>query len=228
MYKLEILQTQLDYTFKDGDLLVLALTHRSKHKTKNNERLEFLGDAILSLIISTALFKQYDQIREGELSRLRAALVKGETIAKLATTLGISDYLRLGVGELKSGGHQRESILAGAFEAVIGAIYLDSDFQTTERCVLAWYADSLAHLDDLSDVKDAKTILQEITQAEKWPLPIYEFVASGHAHARQFQVICRIEGLPHHTTGKSSSRRKAEQIAAKLFLEKLSLTRRKP
>lgn len=221
MTNLGALQKHLNYQFKNELLLTSALTHRSKHKTKNNERLEFLGDSILSLIISTEIFQTHDKIREGELSRLRAAFVKGETIAKLALELGIGNCLQLGVGELRSGGHQRESILAGAFEAVIGAIYCDSNFETTQKCVLQWYRDLFDRLDELTDIKDAKTILQEITQAKKLPLPIYEFVATGHAHEQQFEVTCHVEGLPYKTSGKSTSRRKAEQIAAKAYLEKM-------
>lgn len=221
MISLTVLQKNLGYVFTTNDLLLSALTHRSKQKVKNNERMEFLGDSILSLIISTEIFHRHPQLREGELSRLRAALVKGETIAKIAFELGIGDCLQLGVGELKSGGHQRESILAGAFEAVIGAIYCDAGFSVAQSCVLRWYGDLIDRIDDLTDVKDAKTILQEWLQARKIELPTYDFTVTGDAHAQSFHVICRVNGLPYETQGKSTSRRKAEQIAAKLFLEKL-------
>lgn len=218
MIDLKTLQKRLNYTFAHEALLVQALTHRSKQKTKNNERLEFLGDSVLSLVISSEIFRCYGKLPEGDLSRLRAALVKGETIAKIALQLGVSDYLSLGVGELKSGGQQRESILSGAFEAIIGAIYSDSNFETAQKCVLHWYGDLVDRIDELTDVKDAKTILQEITQAKKLPLPSYECEMRGEAHALQFEVTCRIEGLPYKTVGVSTSRRKAEQIAAKEFL----------
>lgn len=221
MHHYKTLQDRLSYHFQNKALLIQALTHRSKHKSNNNERLEFLGDAVLSLIISSELYKRHAQIREGELSRLRAALVKGETIAKIASQLGIGTCMQLGVGELRSGGHCRESILAGAFEAVIGAIYCDANFETVNQCTLNWYGDLFDRITVLTDIKDAKTVLQEITQAQQLPLPIYEFVASGQAHKQQFEVICRIEGLSYVTKGSSSSRKKAEQIAAKLFLEKI-------
>ena len=217
------LQKNLTHTFRDPALLSCALTHRSRQKQKNNERLEFLGDSILSLIISTEIFHRYPKAREGDLSRLRAALVKGETIAKIAFELGIGDCLQLGVGELKSGGHHRESILAGAFEAVIGAIYCDSDFKTVQSCVLGWYGDLITHIDDLTDVKDAKTSLQEWLQARQLSLPSYEFNVSGDAHAQTFTVICRVKGFPFETQGESTNRRKAEQIAAKEFLRKIKV-----
>lgn len=215
------LQKNLHYTFQKADLLTRALTHRSKHKTKNNERLEFLGDSVLSLIISTELFHRHPNLREGELSRLRAALVKGETIAKIAMELGIGDCMHLGTGEFRSGGQQRESILAGGFEAIIGAIYADSNFESVRQCVLKWYGDLIDHIDDLTDVKDAKTSLQEWMQARKIPLPSYECVVTGDAHLQQFTVTCRVVGFPHETKGVSTSRRKAEQIAAKAYLKKL-------
>lgn len=216
------LQKNINYTFKNDALLLCALTHRSKHKLKNNERLEFLGDSVLSLVISTEIFHRYPDLREGELSRLRAALVKGETIAKIAIELGIGDCLQLGAGELKSGGQQRESILAGAFEALIGAVYADSDFETVRERVLAWYVDLFDHIADLTDVKDAKTSLQEWMQARKMPLPTYEWSVTGEAHLQEFTVTCQVTGLPHKTVGVSTSRRKAEQLAAKAYLLKLA------
>ena len=217
MTKIKSLQSKLNHTFRDESLLVHALTHRSKQKLKNNERLEFLGDSILSLIISTELYLRHPKMREGELSRLRAALVKGETIAKIAQELGIGECLQLGVGELKSGGHQRESILAGAFEAMIGAIYLDADFYTAQDCVLKWYGQLIEEIDTQTDIKDAKTTLQEWLQARQMPLPTYVFSVKGDAHEQTFTVICHVDGLSFETTGVSTSRRKAEQIAAKQF-----------
>ncbi len=218
---LTTLQKNIRHLFRDEALLTRALTHRSRQKIKNNERLEFLGDSVLSLVISTELFRRYSNLREGELSRLRAALVKGETIAKIALELGINECLQLGTGELKSGGQQRESILSGAFEALIGAIYLDANFETAQRCVLNWYGDLIEHIDDLTDVKDAKTTLQEWMQARKMPLPVYDFTVTGDAHLQEFTVICRVVGMDVETKGVSTSRRKAEQIAAKEFIKKI-------
>lgn len=215
------LQQKLGHTFRDAKLLMLALTHRSKQKLKNNERLEFLGDSILSLIISTEIFHRHPKMREGELSRLRAVLVKGDTIAKIAQELGIGDCLQLGAGELKSGGHQRESILAGAFEAIIGAIFCDSDFKTVQQCVLYWYSNLIETINTKTDMKDAKTILQEYLQAKKMELPIYEFSVTGDAHQQTFTVICCVDGFAFTTKGVSTNRKKAEQIAATLFLAKL-------
>ncbi len=202
-------------------LLKCALTHRSTKKPENNERLEFLGDSVLSLIISTELFSKYPLLREGELSRLRANLVKGETIAKISAELGIGDAILLGAGELKGGGKNRESILAGAFEALIGAIYLDSNFESVRQCVLTWYQTHINNINEIGDTKDPKTALQELTQAKKLPLPLYVAVAAGLAHEQTFDVTCRIEGLDFETHGKSSNRRKAEQIAAAKLLEKM-------
>ncbi|HLB56657.1 MAG TPA: ribonuclease III [Coxiellaceae bacterium] len=221
MINIKSLQATLGHTFRDEKLLTLALTHRSKQKLKNNERLEFLGDSILSLIISTEIFHRHSKMHEGELSRLRAALVKGETIAKIAQELGMSECLQLGAGELKSGGHQRESILSGAFEAVIGAIYCDSDFPTVQKCVLHWYSNLIETIDAKTDVKDAKTILQEYLQAKKMELPVYKFSVTGDAHQQTFTVICSVDGFAFKTKGVSTNRKKAEQIAAKLFLGKL-------
>lgn len=224
MTNIKSLQESLHHSFKNEALLTLALTHRSKQRTNaliNNERLEFLGDSILSLIISTEIFHRHPKMREGELSRLRAALVKGETIAKIAHELGIGDCLRLGVGELKSGGHQRESILSGAFEAVIGAIYCDADFQTVQQCVLRWYGNLIETIDAQTDLKDAKTTLQEYLQSKQMALPTYEFTVTGDAHQQTFTVICCVDGFAFKTKGVSTNRKKAEQIAAKQFLAKL-------
>ncbi len=218
---LDKLQRSLGYTFANASLLLTALTHRSKQKSANNERLEFLGDAVLSLIITTDLFHRYPAMQEGDLSRLRAALVKGETIAKIASALGVGECLQLSAGESRSGGHQRESILAGAFEALIGAIYSDSNFETVQARVLQWYAKHITDIKTLTDIKDAKTTLQEWLQARQMPLPTYHFTVTGDAHAQEFTVICEVEGLPNKTKGVSTSRRKAEQIAAKLFLNQL-------
>jgi len=221
MSSLNVLQEKLGYQFKNADLLQQALTHRSKQKMAHNERLEFLGDSVLSLTISTAIFSRHQQVSEGQLSRLRAALVKGETIAKISFALEVGNYVRLGAGELKSGGVRRESILAGCFEALIGAIYLDSNFETARDCVLRWYGNLIDHIDTVTDVKDAKTQLQEWLQAHRKGLPTYECITQGEAHALQFTVICHVDGFAFQTEGRDTNRRKAEQLAAKQFLEKI-------
>lgn len=211
---------RLGYHFKDVELLKHALSHRSSGSC-NNERLEFLGDSILGFIITHELYKRHPDAREGDLSRMRALLVNGETLATMATDLGISDCLRLGVGEQKSGGKRRRSILADAFEAIVGAVYIDSNLSTCRRCVLGWYKEREDDLSELTPIKDAKSELQEWLQAHKFPLPTYRAKISGQAHAQIFTVTCRVKGLDHITEGVASTRRKAEQIAAKRYLEKL-------
>lgn len=205
----------LGYQFDDLSLLEMALTHRSANSI-NNERLEFLGDSILSYVITNDLYKRFPLLDEGKLSRLRASLVKGETLAELARELELGDYLRLGTGELKSGGFRRSSILADAFEALLGAIFLDSDIGTVERHILSLFDKRLATVKPESSLKDPKTRLQELLQAEHKQLPEYSVEAvAGKAHEQQFKVSCRVEGLQQVATGVASSRRKAEQAAAR-------------
>lgn len=213
------LQTSLHYVFKDITLLECALTHRSVHKDINNERLEFLGDAVLSLVISTELYRRHPTMTEGALSRLRSTLVKGETIAALSAKLELGKYLSLGVGEKRSGGAHRESILAGVFESIIGAIFLDSDFEKIQSLILAWYAHLFEDIAAHAEIKDAKTTLQEYLQSKKMPLPQYSCTATGKSHQPRFEVKCTVKTLSHETRGVSTSRRKAEQIAAKAFLK---------
>ncbi len=215
------LERRLGYTFNDPTLKDLALTHRS-YKGANNERLEFLGDAILSFIIAEHLFHKFPMAKEGQLSRLRALLVKGVTLAKFGKEFELGDHLNLGAGELKSGGFRRDSILADAVESLIGAIYLDSDHETCRRVVLHWYRERLDKL-SLSDTeKDPKTRLQEYLQSLKKPLPRYEVLdVSGEAHNQTFSVQCEIESLELQTRGEGGSRRYAEQQAAKKALELL-------
>lgn len=216
--EIDYLSKRLSYTFKERSLLVAALTHRSV-RGHNNERLEFLGDSILNFIIAEGLFHRYPKAKEGELSRLRAMLVKGETLATLANEFFLGDYLRLGVGELKSGGAQRESILADALEAIIGAIYLDAGFEECKQRVLGWYESRLQALSPSKMLKDPKTRLQELLQAKKYPLPSYDILKiEGEAHEQTFYVVCHVEGFVKDTQGKGRSRRKAEQEAAKKFL----------
>nr|WP_277608558.1 ribonuclease III [Microbulbifer elongatus] len=207
------LGNRLGYQFTRAELLDLALTHRS-HGSRNNERLEFLGDSILGFTISAALFEKFPDGREGQMSRLRAQLVSGETLAKVARELELGECLRLGEGEMKSGGHRRASILADAVEAIIGAIYLDSGFEAARERVLAWFAPRLQSL-SLETAKDPKTRLQEWLQARQKPLPDYTVVeVAGEEHSQQFVVECRVSGLSEPAKGIAGNRRAAEKAAA--------------
>lgn len=218
---LEKLAGRLGYAFNRPELLTTALTHRSMGQ-RNNERLEFLGDAVLNLVIAAELFQQFPQASEGQLSRLRAHLVNGKMLAQLAQELALGDYLRLGPGELKSGGFRRESILAGALEAIIGAVYLDGLFDAAQQLILRIYAASLASVSPDIDTKDPKTRLQEYLQANKLPLPGYSVEAvSGDEHDQQFTVHCTVSGLAKPVVGHGRSRRRAEQAAAAEALARL-------
>lgn len=211
---LTILQKKLGYTFKDPNLLILALTHRS-FSGRNNERLEFLGDAVLNFIAGEALFQHFPQAKEGQLSRLRARLVKGETLAVLARGFELGEFLRLGSGELKSGGFRRDSILADATEAIIGAIYLDAGMDAARERVLVWLEQEFATLTLVDTNKDSKTRLQEFLQSRGCELPLYEVVdIQGEPHCRTFYVECQIKLLEQKTKGSGASRRIAEQVAA--------------
>ncbi|MCH9754996.1 ribonuclease III [Rickettsiella endosymbiont of Litargus connexus] len=222
--EIEILCEKLNYRFKNHELLEDALSHRSFRGNKNNERLEYLGDAVLNFVIAAALFRQNIKAREGELSRLRANLVRGETLTDLAQEFELGKYLRLGAGELKTGGAQRKSILADGMEAVVGAIYLDGGFQVCETCILRWYANRLENVETIPELKDPKTRLQEYLQAKKLALPVYTILAlEGPAHQQSFKVECHLHGLPNKAIGIGSSRRRAEQKAAEKILEELEL-----
>lgn len=213
----DALEKRIAYRFTDRTLLDLALTHRS-FKRNNNERLEFLGDAILSQVIAEALYHRFPDAREGDMSRMRSTLVKGETLAVMAQAFKMGECLHLGSGELKSGGFRRESILADAFEALIGAIYLDSDFITCQRIVMNWYQAKLAELSQDGPTKDSKTCLQEMLQARKLALPLYHLKSvSGEAHDQTFVVTCEVAELNKQYEGVGSSRREAEQEAARLM-----------
>ena len=206
----------LGYTFQNPALLRQALTHRS-YGTPHNERLEFLGDSVLSLSVSTKLFHDFPKLTEGDLSRVRAHLVKEPTLAEIAQEMALGDYLFLGEGELKSGGFRRPSILADALEAIVGAIYLDSSFDATCQVLDALYAPIIAKLDPKKLSKDPKTQLQEYLQSLKLPLPQYIIVATeGEAHEQHFKLECIIPELGIRAPGEGASRRKAEQEAAKL------------
>jgi ribonuclease-3 len=216
------LQQALGYQFGNPGLLQLALTHCSAGN-QNNERLEFLGDSILNHIVAEALYNRFPGAREGEMSRMRAALVKGDTLAEVASELNLGAYLVLGVGERKSGGHRRSSILADALEAVVGAILLDSDGEQCRRTVLAWLESRLQTLSLCATDKDAKTRLQEFLQGRNYPLPEYDLLSvQGDDHAQQFHVACRLSKPQLVVEGNGASRRKAEQSAAMSALERLS------
>lgn len=203
--------------------MVLALTHRS-FAGRNNERLEFLGDAILNFVAGEALFERFPQAREGQLSRLRARLVKGETLAVLARGFDLGEYLRLGSGELKSGGFRRESILADALEALIGAIYLDAGMDVARQRVLAWLTSEFEGLTLVDTNKDPKTRLQEFLQSRALELPRYEVVdIQGEPHCRTFFVQCDVALLNDRTQGHGASRRIAEQVAAAAALVALGV-----
>ena len=209
------LAARLGHAFREPGLFVLALTHRSAGAA-NNERLEFLGDAILALVVAELLFDAYPDAPEGKLTRLRSRIVRRESLAGAARKLGVGDALVLGAGELKTGGRERDSILAGAFEAILGALYLDSDLATCRDRVRAFLGDwfEAASLND--GEKDAKTRLQELVQSRAKPLPAYRMVnVEGAAHCRSFTVSCRVEGIDGDAIGTGSSRRRAEQDAAK-------------
>lgn len=211
---------KIGYQFNDASLLELALTHRSC-KGEHNERLEYLGDSILSYVIANALYKQFPKNQEGDLSRMRATLVRGVTLSEFGIEFGLGDYLRLGPGELKSGGFRRESILADAVEAIIGAVFLDSDIHTCEALILAWYKTRLAEIIPGSGQKDPKTQLQEFLQSRQLPLPVYEVInTTGQAHNQEFTIECTIKEMDS-IIAKGTSRKKAEQAAAEIAMKRV-------
>ncbi len=221
---LKKLSQRIDYTFSDTSLIELALTHRSCGG-KNNERLEFLGDSIVNLVIAEALFLKFPQAKEGKLSRLRARMVKGVTLAELARDFGLGDFLHLGSGEMKSGGHRRESILADTVEAIIGAIYLDSDMATVKNKILQWYQVRLDNLSLDDPLKDPKTRLQEYLQGKQQPLPKYDVLSiDGSAHEQLFKISCAVDDLAKPVVGHGGSRRIAEQEAAAQALKLLGIS----
>jgi ribonuclease III len=213
---------RLGYEFSDPSLVELALSHRSVGGN-NNERLEFLGDSIVNFLIAESLFQRFPEAREGELSQMRAKLVKGKTLADIARDFDLGDFLHLGPGELKSGGYRRESILADAVEALIAAVYLDGGMEQCRRCVISWYGDDrLQAISPARSNKDAKSTLQELLQAQKRPLPTYRTLnKSGCDHDQSFEVECEIGHLNQCYKGIGNSRRTAEQAAAEAALEVL-------
>lgn len=212
------LRKSLDYQFNDVGLFEQSLTHRSA-PGDDNERLEFLGDAILDLVISEAVFRMHPLAPEGDLSRLRASLVKDATLAEIALEIGLGEHLRLGSGERKSGGHRRESILADAIEAIFAAVYLDAGFAAARKVIERTFSSRLQSLPDVGDLRDPKTQLQEWLQARQQSLPEYELVqVTGKAHKQTFDVSCRIEGNDRSTRGRGTTLRNAEQEAAQMML----------
>ena len=216
------LQKNISYQFNNVELLKQALTHRSVSK-KNNERLEFLGDSILGCIISRELYQRFPLIDEGQLSRLRSYLVRGQTLAKLAKTINLSETLVLGQGELKSGGFRRESIQADAFEAILGAIFLDSDYLTVSVVVLKLYEDLLNDASPEDSLKDFKTQLQELLQKKGYSLPQYELIKTkGQDHDAIFYVRCIVSEYDLEGEREAKSIKRAEQACAESLLERLT------
>lgn len=214
--------SELDYQFQDETLFQLALTHRSAGGAVHNERLEFLGDSIVNCVIAEQLFHQFSNANEGELSRLRASLVNREALALLAQQFKLGAYLLLGMGEERSGGRTRQSILSCAMEAMIGAIYLDGGFSAVRQCILKWYHVQLSSLSLTLSHKDPKTCLQEKLQAVAAELPYYEVIAAeGEAHNQTFTVACTVHHFKMTTQAIGKSRKRAEQAAAELMLNEL-------
>ncbi len=212
----------LGYEFRRGDLLRLALTHRSCGNP-NNERLEFLGDGVLNMVVAELLFHARPDVPEGDLSRLRARIVRERTLAEVARSLQLGDHVLLGPGELKSGGFLRDSILADALEAVIGAVFLDGGFDAARELVERLMTARIQALPDAEALKDPKTRLQELLQARAFKLPEYQVIdESGADHDRTFTVVCRVEILDEPIQATSTSRRKAEQAAAQRAIETIS------
>lgn len=219
---LSTLQSAIGYTFSSETLLQQAVTHRS-FSGNNNERLEFLGDSVLNFIVAHQLFLSFPKLPEGDLSRLRAQLVKESSLCDIALTLNLKDHLKLGEGELKSAGWRRPSILADALEAIVGAVYLDGGFVAAEVVVLKLFNQKLSTIDPKAIDKDAKSQLQEYLQSKKIELPDYVVVSiEGEAHAQSFKVECVINKLNIITLGEGTSRRNAEQQAAQFAMEKIA------
>ena len=218
---IEQVEKILNYNFSDKNLLELALTHRS-FQGKNNERLEFLGDSILNFVIAESLFKKFDLLPEGDLSRLRSQLVKSETLSEIGILLQLGDYLILGEGELKSAGWRRPSILADSVEAIIGAVFIDGGISDTSDLILDWFKDRIDLINPDKIEKDSKSVLQELLQSKKITLPDYNIVSiEGEAHCQHFRVSCSIPKLGLSIEGEGSSRKIAEQGAAEEILKKL-------
>lgn len=213
------LAKKLGYHFQDPSLLIQALTHRSA-KGAHNERLEFLGDSILGFVIAETLYDKFPKENEGDLTRMRSSLVKGVTLAQVARGFNLGEYLILGPGELKSGGHRRDSILEDAVEAIIGAIYIDSDMATCKALILSWFSKRLNEIKPGQAQKDPKTRLQEYLQGRRISIPLYEVIeTTGQSHNQEFTVRCTTSEISKPVISTGTSRRKAEQSAAEQVLE---------
>ncbi|UDG80628.1 Ribonuclease 3 [Candidatus Hartigia pinicola] len=222
-YLLKKVQRKIGYDFNQYELLIKALTHRSA-SSQHNERLEFLGDAILNFVIANDLYYRFPTADEGDLSRMRATLVRGNTLVELAREFELGESLYLGPGEFKSGGFRRESILANTVEALIGSIFLDSNIQVIEKIILDWYHTRLDNISLSNKQKDPKTRLQEYLQGKHIPLPNYIIVqVRGEAHDQEFTIHCEISGIDQLIDGVGSSRRKAEQASAEQALKILEI-----
>lgn len=219
---MSLLERSLGHDFSDKGLLQTALTHRS-FGSPHNERLEFIGDGVLNCVVAILLYEHFPQLPEGDLSRLRANLVRQDTLHEIALSLSLGEHLRLGEGELKSGGHQRPSILADALEALLGACFLDAGFDRVRDVLTRLYHQRIQNSTPGGQtIKDAKTRLQEYLQARRQPLPKYTLIGTrGEAHAQEFAVSCAVSSLRVTTEGSGTSRRAAEQMAAERALEKL-------
>ena len=216
-------QQRIQYQFSDLELLKLALSHRSMG-SNNNERLEFLGDAVLGLVVADFLHQQFDKVNEGDLSRMRSYIVRAESLAQVAKDLELGSQLLLGQGEMKAGGHRRDSILGDTVEALIGAIYLDSGLDEARNAVLRWFATLLNAAEKIRPIKDPKTSLQEFLQQRGHALPQYRLIdTGGEPHNRLFTISCKIDLLDREFTATASSRRKAEQMVAEKFLATLEI-----
>ena len=216
----ELLEQKLGHVFAQPELLLRAMTHRS-HSSVHNERLEFVGDGVLNCVIASLLYRRFSDLREGELSRLRASLVRQETLADIGQGLALGTHLRLGEGEVKSGGARRPSMLADALEALFGAIFLDAGFDAAAACIERLFAPLLAELNPEVSGRDPKTALQELLQSRRLELPKYVLCGThGEAHAQEFEVECQIPELNIRCLGSGLSRRSAEQAAASVALEK--------
>ena len=222
MQAISILEERLGYTFKNIKLLEQALTHRSAAK-EHYERLEFLGDSVLGMVVSRELYNRFESATEGELTRLRSQIVKGESLARLSRALGLGEYIIFGPGELKSGSRRRASILADVLESIIGAIFIDADMQAVQEVILRLFAEPFAASDPQKILKDPKTRLQEYLQARSIDLPEYEVMEiTGPAHKQHFAIECRIKSLGLEVRGEGSSRKNAEQDAAEKMYQRVT------
>lgn len=212
------LQSKLGYSFTELGLLQKALSHRSAGG-EHNERLEFLGDSLVNMAVAELLYKRFPASPEGDLSGFRSLLVCRNSLAEIARTLNLGDYLVLGQGTLRAGGHRLDSILSDTYEAILGAIYLDSDWQQIQKIAASHFSSRIDNIGDLSQARDAKSRLQELLQAQHLSLPVYDLMETyGPGHSQKFKVYCRVEMLSTDVIGEGSSRRKAEQDAAEKVL----------